>query len=351
MTPPLGSLYASLQNKELDALLVSHQPNIAYLTGFFCSDSYLLIKARKNILITDSRYYEAARSALKNFQIELRGKSIASTIFELAAGAKIKRLGFESRNLDTDRYSRIKKKLRGIRFIATRDLIEELRKIKNREEIAKIKKAVKICVKSLELAKRIILPGRKEIEIAAELERFIRYNGASSTSFQTIVASGSNSAFAHHLTSGRKLKAQDIVFIDIGVDYQGYKSDLTRVFFLGKIHSEIKDIYDIVLQAQALAINKIKPGTKICEVEEIARQHIALKGYGGFFGHNLGHGIGLEIHEKPAISSNNKETIQKGMVFTVEPAIYLPGEFGIRIEDDVLVTENGCEVLSDSLHK
>ncbi|MBU1871673.1 MAG: M24 family metallopeptidase, partial [Candidatus Omnitrophica bacterium] len=129
------------------------------------------------------------------------------------------------------------------------------------------------------------------------------------------------------------------------------KSDLTRVFFLGKIHSEIKAIYDIVLQAQALAINKIKPGIKICEVEEIARQHIALKGYGGFFGHNLGHGIGLEIHEKPAISSYNKETIQKGMVFTVEPAIYLPGEFGIRIEDDVLVTENGCEVLSDSLHK
>ncbi|MFC1593296.1 M24 family metallopeptidase [Candidatus Omnitrophota bacterium] len=353
MTPPLRRLYAVLEKKHLDALLISHQPNITYLTGFLSSDSYLLITARKNFFITDTRYYEQARSALKGFKIKLGGKSIFSAIAELAASCQVKRLGFEARNLDVSQYHKIKKFLtdQDIRFTATQNIIEELRKLKSRDELLKIRKAVNISVGALKFARRIIRAGRREIEIAAELERFIRYNGARAASFETIVASGKNTAFAHHLTSRRRIQQSEPVFIDLGVDYLGYKSDLTRVFFLGKIPSTIRVIYDVVLQAQTIAINKIKPGIKICEVDKSARQHIANKGYGGFFGHNLGHGIGLEIHEKPSISALNKESITEGMVFSVEPAVYLPGRFGIRIEEDILVTKKGCEVLSDSLDK
>ena len=193
--------------------------------------------------------------------------------------------------------------------------------------------------------------GRSELEIAAELERFIRYHGAQSASFDIIVASGINSSYPHHLTSPKKLKSGESLVIDMGVNYRGYKSDLTRVFFLGKITLLVRRIYDIVRNAQQKAIARIKPGSSIREVDEAARSYIAQKGYGRYFGHNLGHGIGLEVHEAPKISSRQEGRLKEGMVFTIEPGIYLPGKFGIRIEDLVLVTKKGCEVLSGSLDK
>lgn len=346
-----GKILIILERKRLDGILVSHQPNITYLSNFPGSDSYLLLTPKQSFFITDSRYYQQARLSLKGFDIRLSGKSVFNTIAQITLGAKIKRLGFEARNLDVAQYQKIKKLIHPVRFISTHGLIEELREIKEAGEIAKIKKAVRIAARALSYARRIIRPGLREIEIAAELERFVRYNGGSSTSFETIVASGKNSSFPHHLTSHRKLKRGEPLFIDIGVDYQGYKSDLTRTFFLGKIPSGISKIYDIVRQAQTQAINRVKPGTKTCQLDECARQHIAKQGYGGFFTHNLGHGIGLEVHEFPFISANNKATIEAGMTFTVEPAIYLPNKFGIRIEDDVLVTKTGCEVLSAGLDK
>jgi len=283
--------------------------------------------------------------------IRLSGKSVFNTIAKLAKCTKIKCLGFEAENLDVAQYQEVKKFLGSINFVSTTKLIEELREIKEPEERTKIKKAVSITVQALKFAREILCPGLAEIEITAELERFVRYKGARTTSFETIVASGENSAFPHHLTSSRKLKKCDCLLIDIGVDYQGYKSDLTRTFFLGKIPNKISKVYNIVRQAQVLAIDRIKPGVKICEIDRVARQYIAKQGYCGFFGHNLGHGIGLEIHELPTISNKNNSILQEGMVFTVEPAIYLPGEFGIRIEDDILVTKNGCEVLSEDLNK
>ncbi len=351
MIPRLERLHIILQKNHLDGLLISHQPNITYLTGFLSSDSYLLVTPKRNFFITDPRFYEQVRVSLKGFDIKLGGRSVFNTIAKLARGTKIKRLGFEAKNLDVAQYQQINKFLGSIHFISARDLIEELRKIKEPEEITKIKKAVGISVQALRYARRIIRPGLSEIEIAAELERFIRYKGARTSSFETIVASGRNSSFPHHLTSKRRLKKCDYLFIDIGVDYRGYKSDLTRPFFLGKIPSKINKIYQIVHQAQIRAINKIMPGVKICEIDRCARQYIAKYGYGGFFTHNLGHGIGLEVHEEPYISTNNKATTQAGMVFTVEPAIYLPGKFGLRLEDDIVVTRNGCEVLSGNLSK
>ncbi len=347
----LERLHTILQKNHLDGILVSSQPNITYLTGFLSSDSYLLVTPKQNFFITDSRFYQQARAWLNGLSIKLAGRSVFNTIARLAKKCKIKHLGFEAKNLDVAQYHKIKSLLRPLHFISTHGLIEELRKIKEPEELTKIKNAVTISAHALRYAQRIIRPGFSEIEIAAELERFIRYKGARTTSFETIVASGENSALPHHLTSKRRLKRCECLFIDIGVDYQGYKSDLTRTFFLGKIPSKISKIYRIVHQAQVQAINMIKPGVKICEIDRCARQYIAKHGYGGFFAHNLGHGIGLEIHEAPFISTDNKTTTEAGMVFTVEPAIYLPGKFGVRIEDNIAVTENGCEVLSGDLDK
>lgn len=350
MTQRLELLHIIFQKKHLDGLLVSHQPNISYLTGFLSSDSYLLVTPKLNLFITDSRYYHQARSILKRFDIILGGESVYKTISKLVKSKKVKRLGFEANNLNVFQYQQIKRTLGSIRLISTHNLIEGFRKVKDSAELTKIKKAVCIATLALKYAQKIIHPGLSEIEIAAELERFIRYKGARGASFETIVASNGNSSFPHHLTSKRKLKEGESVLIDIGVDYQGYKSDLTRIFFLGRISSKIRRIYRIVQQAKIQAIKRIKPGVKISEVDKSARQHIVKHGYGGFFAHNLGHGIGLEVHEQPYISTNNKAIMQVGMTFTVEPAIYIPGEFGIRLEDDVLVTKNGCEVLSADLH-
>jgi len=361
-----------LKQENLDALIISSSPNISYLTGFISRDSLFLISRRGNTYITDSRYIEEAKN---NLQGATAIKKINGSIFKIIAdtckGLNIKRIGFEGRYLPFDEYKKIKEELnkprhqlvyskvdfpnwcggKDLELISTHGLIEELRQIKRVGELKKIKKAVKITIDALTFIKGFILPGRKEIEVAAELERFIRHKGACGSAFNIIVASGPNSSFPHHLTSQRKIKNNEPVLIDIGVDYLGYKSDLTRVFFLGTITSAVRRIYGIVLGAQDRAIRKIKPGININKIDAAARQYITQKGYGGFFGHSLGHGIGLEVHEEPRISAKEKGILKPGMLFTIEPAIYLPERFGIRIEDMVLVTDNGCEVLSGALYK
>ncbi len=204
---------------------------------------------------------------------------------------------------------------------------------------------------ALAYIKQFLVPGVKEVEIVAELERFIRYQGARASAFDIIVASGPNSSYPHHLSGERKFKDNEPVLIDLGVDYQGYKSDLTRVFFLGKINVLARKVYDIVLKAQELAIRRIRPGAEMAEIDRVARAYIAKKGYAKNFTHNLGHGFGLEVHEDPRISGNEASAVKPQMTFTVEPGIYLPGKFGIRIEDMILVTSKGCEVLSGSINK
>ncbi|MFC1658338.1 M24 family metallopeptidase [Candidatus Omnitrophota bacterium] len=354
-----------LEKSRLQGLLLSHQPNISYLTGFPSSDSFLLLTARKSFFITDSRYYQQAclffrplakkpaqrKRLTEIFKVKLSKESVFDCIAKLAGSAGIRRLGFEERHLEVAAYRRFKRLLGKVKFIPTKGLVEGLRVIKEPAELVKIKRAVEIAAQALRYIRRFIRPGIREIEIAAELERFIRYQGAGAASFETIVASGKNTAFPHHLTGKRRLEKRDCLFIDIGVDYQGYKSDLTRTLFLGKIPSQLSRIYEIVRKAQLQAIERIKPGARIEEIDRTARQYIAKCGYGGFFAHNLGHGIGLEVHEQPAISSTEKGLLQAGMVFTVEPAVYLPGKFGVRIEDDILVTQRGYEVLSHGLDK
>lgn len=353
MNSRIKNLYRYLEKEHLDGLLVSLPANITYLTHYRSRDSYLIVSKKQNIYITDSRYFEEAKNNLKGFIVI---KQVKDSVFSLIADCfrqlNLKHVGFEERNLSFAEYEKIKEELNTrITLIPTHSLIEDLRMIKDKDELNKIKEAIRITILAFNFVYNLNLVGKTEIEIVAELQHFIRYNGADCEAFDIIVASGPNSSFPHHISSHKKVKKGEIVLIDMGVEYRGYKSDLTRIFFSDKITSFERSIYNIVLEAQRRAISKVKAGILINKIDKIARQYINYKGYGGFFGHNLGHGIGLEVHEEPHISKSEEKKLIEGMVFTVEPGIYLPGKFGIRIEDIVLVTKKGCEVLSGTLNK
>ena len=353
MNARLKSTHSALKQRGLDGLLVSLPANISYLTESLSRDAYLLVSLKGNIYFTDSRYTEEAKVFLKDNALfrECNGlvfKHITEAILSLG----LERIGFEERYLPFAEFTKIKEYSRGkFNLIPTHSIIENKRQIKDSQEIIKLQKATQITALALEYIKQFLIPGVKEIEIVAELERFIRYQGASSSAFEIIVASGPNSSQPHHLSGERKLKKNEPVLIDLGVDYQGYKSDLTRVLFLGKINTLVRKVYEIVLKAQELAIKRICPGAEMAEIDRVAREYIAAQGYAKCFTHNLGHGFGLEIHEAPHISGREASAIKPGMTFTVEPGIYLPGKFGIRIEDMVLITTKGCEVISGAVHK
>ena len=348
----IKEIHTKLKERNLDGLILSSNQNISYLTNSRSRDSYLLICGKKNIYLTDSRYIEEAKRNLKGCIIKKIDGAISSLIADTCKDLRLKRVGFEENYMSFAEYNKIMNEIgTRISLIPTKGIVEGLRTIKNTVELSKIKKAIQITLQAFDFIKDFISPGKNELEIAGELERFIRLEGAYSSAFEIIVASGPNSSFPHHITSKRRIRNNEPVLIDIGVDYLGYKSDLTRMLFLGKIKASVKRIYAIIKEAQAKAIEEVKPGLTENKIDAVARQYISQKGFGGFFGHSLGHGVGLEVHEAPQISSKGKEILQPGMVFTIEPAIYLPGKFGIRIEDMVLVTKKGARLISGTFNK
>lgn len=334
-----------------DAILISYPPNISYLTAYPSRDSWLLRVKDKNFYLTDSRYTEEAKQKLgEGFQVvETRG-SFIQAVARCCRQEKIRRLGFEEKHISFAQYQKLKARLaKDTILFPAGGRIEKLRQIKTPQEIRYIREAVRITIKAFNFICGYLKPGMKEMEVAGRLEYFLRNNGAQASAFDIIVASGPNSSFPHHISGTRKIRDGEPVLIDMGAGYNGWKSDLTRVFFLGKINSLQRKIFNIVRAAQQKALKEIRPAAPISRIDAAARQYISRNGYGGFFTHALGHGIGLEVHEAPGISAKHKEKIKAGMVFTVEPAIYLPGKFGIRIEDMVLVTQKGVEVISGSL--
>ncbi len=353
MNSRLKKFYAELKQEKLQGLILNLPANIAYLTKYPSRDSYLVASSRGNIYVTDSRYTAEAELSLNNLAaIKRINGSLFKTIALSCRELGLKQVGFEGRYLAFAEYRKIKAHLpKDTALIPSYGLVERLRYLKEKGELKKIREAIRITLRAFEFIRGFIKPGIKEIEVAAELERFIRYNGAATSAFEIIVAAGPNAAYPHHITSQRKLVNHEPVLIDMGVDFCGYKSDLTRTFFLGKITPLVRKVYSIVKQAQARAVRQIKPGVSFSKIDTAARQYIAQKGYGGFFGHNLGHGVGLEVHESPSISAKGNNTLEAGMVFTVEPGIYLPGKFGIRIEDMVLVKPKGAEVLSGAINQ
>ncbi len=347
-----GKVYLKLDELNIDAILISHQPNIRYLTDWDARDSYMIACLKKDFLITDSRYIYEARAHLKNTAVKQSLPDLFTAIRDACLQTKVKRLGFESRRLPFAEYTRLKKVFGSrIKLIPVVNLIENQRKIKDDSEISKITHATQRTMEGFRFIKKTIRPGIKEYQACTNLEYFIRKRYKTSISFETIIASGPNSCMPHALVSDRTIRNNQSVLVDFGCEYQGYKSDLTRVFFLGKITQAFRRVYEIVLEAQARAIAKIKPGVDIKEIDLAARNFINSKGLGSYFTHSLGHGVGLEIHEKPDISSKSTGCLVEGMVFTVEPGIYLPNKFGIRLEDLVIVTEKGAKVISRLLKK
>lgn len=350
----LENIKRSIRKKGCKFFLVTNSKNIYYLSGLAVTDSAILITPKKDFLITDPRFSECAcrQKRFRVFITELKNE-LFSILIKLLRSCKAKKLAFETDALSYHRYEQLKIRLDDmhIRLVPLKGVVENLKAIKDAYEIRQIKMAIQILSDTLNIIKKRIKPGVTERELGVDIECLLRLNGAQKNSFDTIVASGPHSSMPHSEITNRRFKDNDVVLLDFGSVYNWYNSDLTRVFFLGKIKDKFKELYRIVKEAQARAINIIKPGIKIIEVDKAAREYISSYGYGGYFGHNLGHGIGLDVHELPLIGPKSESVLMEGMVFSVEPGIYLPGFGGIRIEDLVLVTKEGYEVLTNDIPK
>jgi Xaa-Pro aminopeptidase len=340
---------------ELDGILLSHPANITYLCSYPSRDSFLLVGKAEAVYFTDSRYTDEARAALPSSFIVERidaANPFIAVLKRSCISRGIKRLGFEERFVSVLEHRKLHEQCAGtVDLVPVVNLVEHLRQIKDADEIAAIRAAVGVTARVYAAARRILKPGITELEAVGELERCIRRNGADGPSFEIIVASGPHGAYPHHISGRRKLRSGDAVVLDMGVVYRGYRSDLTRVFFLGKISALVRRVYEIVREAQEKAIALVRPGLLIADADAAARSFITERGYADAFGHNLGHGVGLETHELPYLSGKSGARFEPGMVVTVEPGIYLPNRFGIRIEDMVLVTGKKGEVLSGAIDK
>ncbi|MCF6155037.1 MAG: aminopeptidase P family protein [Candidatus Brocadia sp.] len=342
----LNKLKEELQEKKIGGFLVTNEVNIRYVANFTGSESILLITPDHDYLFTDFRYVEQARLDIPWVRVVERKVSLIKTICEKLKRLNIKKLYVESLYLTLDQYSQIVSTIKGIHIIPTKGIIEKYRKRKTQEELEKIRTAIDIAERAYYNIQKKIKAGVSEKKIADLLEFEIRNYGGRKGSFETICATGPHASQPHARASGRMIQKKDVVLIDWGVNFQFYNSDLTRIRFIDKISTEFKNIYQIVLDAQRFAIDSIRPGRMAKDVDFAARNYIKKKGLGKCFGHGVGHGIGLEVHEGPTINSRSKEILEENMVFTIEPGIYIPGWGGVRIEDMVLVTSSGCEVLS-----
>ena len=346
MRSPLKQFQRRLSNIPADAYLVTNDTDIRYLTGFPAADSWLLVLPGKAFYMTDGRYLLEAREGLQGVVVKIYKESMFRTVFELCRKQKASRLAFDDRYLSLAKFKRLKKEApKGARLSACPRLIEGLRIIKNDQEISAIRCCLKLHHQALKYLKSVIKPGKTEREVLLVLERYVKTKGAG-FSFDPIIASGRNSCFPHARVTDRKLRVNEPVLVDFGIDIGGYKSDLTRIFFLGKIPPSVTEAYHAVEEAQKRAIAAVRPGIAAADVDRAARDFLKSKKLDRYFVHSLGHGVGLDIHEAPGISSRSTVLLKPNMVFTVEPGVYLPERFGIRIEDMVLVTDRGCEVLS-----
>jgi Xaa-Pro aminopeptidase len=334
------------RHKNIDALLVTNDTNIRYLTDFNAAESWLLVTKSRGYYITDFRYVQEAREGLKRVTVKQYTKTPCTLLFDLCKRYKIKRLGFDEKHTTVS----LLKCLKGFcprrtRLVPANSLTETLREIKEESEIKQIRQCLTLHFKALAFLSKVVRPGVSERFICHKLEGFVNSHKAG-FAFPPIIASGPNSCYPHAKVTDRMLKNNEPVLIDTGIEINGYKSDLTRNFFLGKIPAFYTKAIEAVRLAQKEAIALIKPGVPVCEVDQKARNVLRKFGLAKYFGHSLGHGVGLDIHENPRLSCKSKSILEPGMIVTVEPAVYIPGRFGIRVEDMVLVTDQGCEVLS-----
>jgi Xaa-Pro aminopeptidase len=349
-TGRLQKLRQKLTGNEIDAIFVSQPENRLYLSGFDGSAGYLLITEQKAILATDFRYIEQARTQAPDYEIFRISSDMAKCIPELTSQAKVNRLGFEAEHITFAIYRQlsdiIKAMQPSVKLAPLEGLVESLRAVKEPEEIELITKAASISDRALDYIGDEIRVGMSEKEAAWEMEKFMRENSSQSPPFDIIVASGPRSALPHARPSERVIESGEPVVIDIGARVEGYSSDLSRTICLGEPDDTFKKVYDIVLGAQLTAIAITKEGMTGDEADSLARTVIREAGYQEAFGHGLGHGIGLAPHELPRLGPGATEPLTSGMVFTIEPGVYLPGWGGVRIEDTAVIENGKVKVIS-----
>jgi Xaa-Pro dipeptidase len=337
----------AFKENKFDGHLVFRNTNMTYLTGFSGASALLIPKNGESTAYVYGVNYEHAKTGLTELSVELvkRGENLMAKIAKQAKAFKVKRLAVDALNIESWRI--LAKALGNEKMLETdHRFIRELREVKDVEEIELMRKAAELTSEGIRVAGETLAAGIREYEVAAEIEYAMRKQGSQGTAFDTIVASGAYSAFPHGGCSDRKIQKGDLVVVDVGATYKSYRSDMTRTFVAGKPSEKQKKLYQTVKTAQDKAFEAVKPNAKAADVDGVARKVITDAGYGDYFVHGLGHGVGLEVHEPPTLSPDSKDVLAEGNVVTVEPGIYLVGYGGIRIEDTVLVQRNDAEKLT-----
>lgn len=343
----LASLRTKMAQEKNPALLITDARNVTYLSGFTGDESALLIGAEQAYFITDSRYTEQAAQQVTDFEIVEHQKGVFGEAQKLAAAAKMQVVGFEATHLNYAEFQDVTKVFGSIKLVATTGVVEQLREVKDAGEIELLKQAIKITDDCFDFLLGFVKAGMTELSVATEMEYFMRKHGASGSSFETIVASGFRSAWPHGTASDKKIQNGELVTFDFGCYYRGYTSDMTRTIAVGDPGDEAKKIYQIVLDANKKVVEASAPGATGRLINDVAHNYVKSQGYS--FGHGTGHGIGLDIHEGPgAWGIYNAQPLVAGNVVTDEPGIYVENLGGVRIEDDLLITDSGCEVLTQS---
>ncbi|MEG0449134.1 MAG: Xaa-Pro peptidase family protein [Lysinibacillus sp.] len=343
----LQKLRLALQENKIDAILLTNDFSRRYMTGFTGSAGVAIVTQNDAVFITDFRYTEQAAEQIEHYRIAKHGASIVEEVATQVKAMGVKTLGFEKDSMSYGTFELYKAQVKAD-LIPVSGLIEKIRLIKTEQEINIIKVACEIADHAFTHILDYIKPGKTELDVSNELEFFMRKQGATSSSFDIIVASGLRSALPHGVATNKVIEKGDFVTLDYGALYNGYISDITRTVAVGDPSEKLVDMYNAVLASQLLAVEKVGPGLTGIEADAIARNYLKEKGYGEAFGHSLGHGIGLEVHEGPGLSFRSETVLEPGMTVTIEPGVYLPGIGGVRIEDDILITEAGNKLLTHS---
>ena len=348
----------AMKELKLDGLLLTHPPDLAYLTNFTGEDSIGLVTDKDIFLVTDFRYKEQAELEAGWLKVSIREGKMSDALAKVLADAKVKRVGFEANFTTFGQVHAVDKALKemkdapptaaNLEMVPLEDVMANIRKVKDDHEIDLIRKSVGVAEEAFEAVRGEIKVGLTENYLAGLLVFELRSRGANNASFPVIIAAAANSSLPHYRPGEALVQRDQPLLVDWGALYKGYCSDLTRTLMVGRVSPRIKQIYRVVQEAQEAAIKFLRPGVTTMQADRVARDVIERAGFGQFFGHGLGHGIGRDIHELPSMrKTGGEEELRPGMIVTVEPGIYLPGEGGVRIEDDVLITHSGCETLSN----
>jgi Xaa-Pro aminopeptidase len=339
-----------LAERELDALLVTHLVNVRYLTGFTGTNGLAVVGAGEDgarVFVTDFRYVERAAQEVDGYEQRRGGRDLFDSVRDALPEERPLRLGFEDAHLPVRRHAELAEKLAdGVELVAAGGIVEELRRVKDPGELQRIRAAAALADEAFTAALERGLVGRTERAVALALEDEMRHRGAPAPSFPSIIAAGPHGALPHAEPRDVEIEAGTLVVIDWGAQVDGYCSDCTRTVATGELDGEAAEVYRLVERAQLAALDAVRAGPSGREVDAVARAIIDEAGHGDEFGHGLGHGVGLEVHEEPRLAKSDESALQAGNVVTVEPGVYLPGRFGVRIEDLVVVTADGADVLS-----